>query len=116
MDFSNLFHATGSSFDKDARRLGSGSPGFGANGSGAPTPTAFPRTGTASVDADAAHRSGWTNPAPRSNTFVAALPFPDRFRVQLGLGPLTIPVSKPNPNHSTSERSDERLQYDAWMY
>jgi hypothetical protein len=114
MDFDNFFHVTGSSSDKAARRSGSGSPDFGPVGSGAPTPAALPRTGTASTDANAADGSGWTNPAPRGNTFDVALPFPDGFRAQLGLGPLMIPVS--NPSHSTSEHSDEGLQCDAWMY
>jgi hypothetical protein len=107
---------TSSSSGKAARRSGSGSPGFGAGGSGAPTPATLPRTGAASADADAAHRFEWTNPAPRGNTSATALSFPDGFQAQLDLGPLTIPVSNPNPNHSTSEGSDEGLQCDAWMY
>jgi hypothetical protein len=114
MDSDNLFYVTSSSSGKAAHRSGLGSLGFGAGGSGAPTPATLPRTGAA--DADAAHRFGWTNPAPRGNTSATALSFPDGFQAQLDLGPLTIPVSNPNPNHSTSERSDEGLQCDAWMY
>jgi hypothetical protein len=112
MDSNNLFHVIGSSSGKVARRSGSSPPGFDIGSSGAPTPDALPRTDIASVDTDAAHRSGWTNPAARGNTFTAALPFPDGFRAQLDLGPLTIWVSNPNsnPNHSTSKRSDEGLQ------
>jgi hypothetical protein len=77
MDSGNLFHMIGSSSSKAARRSGLGSPGFDASGLGTPTPAALPRTGSA--NADAAHRSRWTNTAPRGNTSTTVLPFLDGF-------------------------------------